>query len=159
LLSHLEATSEHIESGGRRAVHAIHAGRSSGVGPLNPANPVYPAPGRQSFVNTYVPMRYPSASFAINSLFQDAAEIGDVGAFADPMSEEMDGVFRDGLVDVNRQLWGTSNGVIATCDTTNNSDTVTLLNPTLTQLNQLGRFEAADNGMVIDIGTVADPDT
>jgi hypothetical protein len=66
----------------------------------------------------------------------------------------MQGIRRDAMKDVNRQLWGTSNGVIAQCGTTSSSTTVVLAASTgSTALRNL----FFDGGMVIDIGTVADP--
>jgi hypothetical protein len=68
----------------------------------------------------------------------------------------MEGIKKDAMKDVNRQLWGTSNGVIAQCGTTTTSATVVLASTTgSTALRQL----FFDGGMVVDIGTVASPTT
>ena len=62
----------------------------------------------------------------------------------------MTGAKNDAARDYNRQCWGTSNGVIATCGTTSSSATVTLLGATAAQLRQL-------SGKRVDIGTIANP--
>jgi hypothetical protein len=53
---------------------------------------------------------------------------------------------------VNRQLWGTSNGVIATCTVSTTGQTTVLL-ATATTAVQMRQLEV---GMLVDIGTVAE---
>jgi hypothetical protein len=82
--------------------------------------------------------------------------VTDRGAFIDALDAEMEGIKKDAMKDVNRQLWGTSNGVIAQCGTTTAATTVVLASTTgSTALRQL----FFDGGMVVDIGTVASPST
>jgi hypothetical protein len=82
--------------------------------------------------------------------------VTDRGAFVDALDAEMSGIRRDAMKDVNRQLWGTSNGVIAQCGTTSSSTTVVLASSTGTTALRNLFF---DGGMVVDIGTVASPTT
>jgi hypothetical protein len=78
----------------------------------------------------------------------------DRGAFERAVTSEMDGMRDDSGRDYNRQEWGTSDGVIAQCGTTTAA--------TLVVLNALTPEQIMVNfaeGMVVDIGTIASPQT
>lgn len=136
---------------GKRAYHALHVTRSSGVGNRAEAGTL-PTASNQGYTNAYVPMRFAYGRIQINGPTIKAMQTSK-GAFLKAVDSEMQGITNDLKRDLNRQIWGTSDGVIATCGTTTTSTTVVLLNATATQVRQLW----ADGGMVIDIGTVASP--
>lgn len=152
LISQVETRKDTVQ--GRIARHAIHLGRSSGVGARG-ENGTLPTAGNQAYATVPVPVRYVYGRIQLSGPTIRQA-VTDRGAFVDALDAEMMGIRQDAMKDVNRQLWGTSNGVIAQCGTTTASTTVQLATTTgSTALRQL----YFDGGMVVDIGTVASPTT
>lgn len=137
---------------GRRAVHAIHTGRNSGVGNRGTGGTL-PTAGNQSYKQVKIPVRRVYGAVKIERSLIKAMN-SNKGAFVRGLESELDGVKKDVTRDVNRQYWGTSDGVIAACGTTSSSTTVQLATTTTeTQILQL----YADGGMYVDLGTVASP--
>jgi hypothetical protein len=152
ILSQVETRKDTVQ--GRIARHAVHLGRSSGVG-ARAENASLPTAGNQGFATVPVPVRYIYGRIQLSGPTIKQA-VTDRGAFIDALDAEMEGIKKDAMKDVNRQLWGTSNGVIAQCGTTSSATTVVLASTTgATALRQL----FFDGGMVVDIGTVAAPTT
>jgi hypothetical protein len=150
LISQVETRKDTVQ--GRIARHAIHLGRSSGVGARG-ENGTLPTAGNQAYATVPVPVRYVYGRIQLSGPTIRQA-VTDRGAFVDALDAEMMGIRQDAMKDVNRQLWGTSNGVIAQCGTTTSATTVVLASTTgTTALRQL----YFDGGMVVDIGTVASP--
>jgi len=152
ILSQVETRKDTVQ--GRIARHAVHLGRSSGVG-ARAESGTLPTAANQSYATVPVPVRYVYGRIQLSGPTIKQA-VTDRGAFIDALDAEMEGIKKDAMKDVNRQLWGTSNGVIAQCGTTSSSTTVVLASSTgTTALRQL----FFDGGMVVDIGTVASPAT
>jgi len=152
LTSQLETRKDTVV--GRIARHAIHLGRSSGVG-ARAEGGTLPTASNQAYATVPVPVRYVYGRIQLSGPTIRQA-VTDRGAFIDALDAEMQGIRADAMKDVNRQLWGSSNGVIATCGTTTSSTTVVLASTTgSAALRQLFN----DGGMVVDIGTVATPTT
>jgi len=152
ILSQVETRKDTVQ--GRIARHAVHLGRSSGVG-ARAESGTLPTAANQSYATVPVPVRYVYGRIQLSGPTIKQA-VTDRGAFIDALDAEMEGIKKDAMKDVNRQLWGTSNGVIAQCGTTSSSTTVVLASSTgTTALRQL----FFDGGMVVDIGTVASPTT
>lgn len=126
LLSQVETRTDTVQ--GRIARHAVHLGRSSGVG-ARAENGTLPTAGNQSYATVPVPVRYVYGRIQLSGPTIRQA-VSDRGAFIDALDAEMEGIKRDAMKDVNRQLWGTSNGVIAQFGTTSSSTTVVLATST-----------------------------
>lgn len=148
-LMQIERTSRNVE--GRRVVLSLHVTRNSGIG-ARAENGTLPTAGNQGYAEERQTLRYNYGRIQISGPTIRAMK-SDKGSFIRAVSSETQGVTRDLKRDVNRQAWGTSDGVIATCGTTTTSNDVVLLTPTAVELRQL------EVGMVIDIGTVAAPTT
>ena len=152
LISQVETRKDTVV--GRIARHAIHLGRSSGVG-ARAEGGTLPTASSQAYATVPVPVRYVYGRIQLSGPTIRQA-VTDRGAFIDALDAEMQGIRNDAMKDVNRQLWGTSNGVIAQCGTTTSATTVVLASTTgSAALRQLFN----DGGMVVDIGTVASPST
>lgn len=134
---------------GRRAVLSLHVTRNSGVG-SRAENGTLPTAGNQGYTEERVPVYNHYGRIQLSGPVMKAMK-SDRGSFVRALESEMTGLKRDVARDYNRQRFGTSNGVIATCGTTSSSTTVTLLSASAAQLRQL------EIGMVVDIGTVASP--
>jgi hypothetical protein len=135
---------------GKIARHAIHTGRSGGIG-ARAENDTLPTADQQRFATVPVPVRWNTGRIQLTVQLMKMAT-GEPGAFADAMDAEMSGIRNDACRDVNRQAWGTANGVIATCGTTTAATTVVLASTT--PVAAMRHFYI---GGRVDIGTVASP--
>jgi len=149
LLSQVEQNSEDVE--GRRAVLSINTNRNHGVG-ARAENGALPTAGNQGYSEERVVLKYNYGSIQISG--PTIRSMGsDRGSFTRAVESETQGVVRDLKNDVNRQLFGTSNGVIATCGVTSAATLVVLA--ATTPASAMRQFLI---GMTVDIGTVADTD-
>lgn len=135
---------------GRRAVLALHTGENSGVG-ARPENGTLPAAGQQGYTEERVPVKYNYGRIQISGPTIKAMA-SDKGAYLRAVDSETKGLVKNLRSDVNRQVWGTSDGVIA-ATAANTAVTVVALAASTTEV-QMRQFRV---NMVIDIGTVATP--
>jgi hypothetical protein len=147
-LSQIEASSIDVE--GRRAVLSVHVQRSSGVGSRLEGGTL-PTAGNQTHAEERVGLKYHYGRIQINGPVIRAMK-SDRGSFTRAVDNETKRITADLKRDVNRQLWGTSNGVIATAAVSTTGQT-TLLLATTTSAVQMRQFEV---GMLVDVGTVAE---
>ena len=147
LLAQVKTVTDSIT--GRRATHSIHTGRSGAIGAAI-EGAATPTADQQRYATVQIPVRTQRARIQLTVQLIEQAK-GDPGAFLDALDAEMK-ITNDVMRDVNRQLWGTSNGVIAQCGVTGASTTVVLATTVTTQ--QLRHLYV---GRQIDIGTVANP--
>lgn len=146
----IEKRKDRIE--GKRAVLSLHVSRNSGHG-ARAENGTLPTAGSQGYAEERVPVYYQYGRITVSGP-TIAAMKSDKGSFTRAVESESKGVVNDVKRDVNRQRFGTSNGVVATCGTTSTSATIVLAATTsAAQLRQLAV------GEVVDIGTVAAPTT
>lgn len=149
ILAQVEKNTKDIE--GRRAVLALHIARSSGVG-ARAEGGTLPTAGNQGYAEERVPVRYVYGRLQVSGPVI-AAMKSDAGSFVRAVDSEMKGLTNDLKRDVNRQLWGTTDGIIASAGTTGNSTTLQLASTTSNaQIRQI-----VDAG-TIDLGTTADSD-
>src|SRR5436190_6181812 len=146
LLSQIEQTSEDIE--GRRAVLAVNTGRNGGIG-ARAEGGVLPAAGQQGYAEERIWLKYNYGRIQLTGPVIRSMG-SDKGSFTRALQSETEGVTRDLRKDVNRQLFGTSDGVIAQA-ASNAAGVITLTNATPVQLRQL------NVGSFVDTGTVASP--
>lgn len=145
----IEGSTDNVE--GQEVVLSLHVSRNSGVGARKEGDNL-PTAGKQGYVKMRVPMRTAFTGRG-NVTIQALKGVKGGSAIAGvPGVTEMKGLVTDAGMDLNRQIWGTSNGVIAVCGTTSAATTVQLAAATTaTEMRHLWV------GRVIDIGTVASP--
>lgn len=149
LLTYVEKNSKDID--GRRAVLSLHVARNAGIG-ARAEGGALPSAGNQGFAEERVPLKYNYGVGAITGPLLRSADSGNSAAFERALDGETRRIVNDLKRDVNRQIWGTSDGVIARCGATTNSVTVNLhANTTDVQFRQI------EVPMFVDIGTVANP--
>lgn len=148
LLNQVQRGSEHVE--GAEWVLSLHLRRNSGVGARSETG-TSPTAGKQLHVQARDTTKEIRGRIEITGKVIKAMA-SNKGSFVRAIDSEMKGVTNDAYRDMNRQLAGTGNGVIATCDDTSSSTTVELL--TTTPKSAMRQLEV---GMLIDIGTVASP--
>lgn len=135
---------------GRRAVIPCHMTRNTGVGSRLEGE-VLPQAGNQGTTVQYVQTKGHYGRMRLSR--QVISQMGsDKGSFVRAVDFETQGLKADCARDYNRQLWGTSDGKIATCGTTSGSTTVQLATSTPEQV-----LVSIAEGMRIDIGTVSNP--
>ena len=149
-LAQIEKSTDTVD--GQRAIHNVHLRRTSGIGGMSETGNL-PTAGNQGYRKLYVPLRMLAGRVEISLATMRLLTAGDA-SFVDHVDAEIQGNKNDLMFDIARQVWGTSNGVIATCGTTSSSTTVQLIAGTsAVQMRHLW----FDGGMVVDIGTVASP--
>lgn len=150
-----EKDTDSIDVTGRRALIAAHVLRNAGIGSRLEAGQL-PAPQAQGYADEYVNLRYHYGSIQVTGQ-TIRAMASNATSYIRAVKGEMDGVTNDLRRDFGRQIFGTSDGVIAKTGTTTASATVQLANaayPNGTSQVQVRQFEV---GMFVDIGTVANP--
>src|SRR5579871_1212086 len=140
-LAFFEKNSEDIV--GRRAVLALHLQRNSGVGSRLEGGTL-PSAGNQGYFDEYVTLKYHYARIQVTGPTIKAMA-SDKGSFVRAIRSEMDGATNDLRRNLNRQCFGTSNGVVATCGTTTASTTVQLA--ATTSIQQMRQLEV---GLIVD---------
>lgn len=147
LLNQIEKNTEDVE--GKEAKLSLHVSRNSGVGARLEGGTL-PTAGNQGYVKETVPLRTQTGRFQITVQAIEAMR-SNRGAFERAVESEMKRLVNDEKRNVNRQLFGTSDGVIASATTSTTTTTINLASTTTAvQLRQL------EVGMMIDIGTVAE---
>jgi hypothetical protein len=145
MLSIVQTNSEDIE--GRRAVLSIRTARNSGVGSRTEMGTL-PVAGNQGYSEERVPLKYHYGRILISGPVMRSTS-SDRGSFTRALTSETEGVTNDLKNDINRQIFGTSDGKIATLTAAASSTTVTVLAPANpTTMRQL------QPGMSVDIGAV-----
>ena len=137
---------------GSEAVLSLHTSRSAGIG-ARLEDEASPTAARQGYVKARVPLRTNEGRIEITVQSMRAMR-SSKSAQETPFVSESKRIVLDLRRDVNRQVYGTSNGVIATAGVTT-AATVVVLDATTT-LTQMRQF---DVGMLVDIGTLAAPTT
>lgn len=146
LLEHIETTDRNVE--GRRVVLSLHVSRNSGVG-ARKASDGLPTAGAQGYAEERVTTKRNYGRIQIDGELIRTMK-SDRGSFTRAVDSESQEVVNDLKRDYNRQLWGTSDGVIASCGTTTAAVLVVL--NAATPLSAMNFFEV---GMKIDIGTTS----
>lgn len=130
---------------GRRAIIPCVMTRNTGVG-SRLENETLPAAGAQGTVTQIVPLRSHYGRIRLSRQVISRMN-SDRGAFLRATALEMDGLKSDAARDYNRQLWGTSDGILATCSTTTAATTVVLATTTPEQV-----LVNLAEGIKVDIG-------
>jgi len=135
---------------GRRAVLSLHIGRSSGVG-ARAETGTLPTAGYQRTAEERITVFQQTGRIQL-SVQVIKAMASDRGSFTRAVGFETRGIVNDAKFDVGRQIFGTSDGVIAECTSeTGNTITLTAAQATATVMRQ---FYV---NMTVDLGTVANP--
>lgn len=107
---------------GKNFTMALHTGRNESVA-ARAENATLPTAGAQAYNNCIVPMKYLYGTIELTGQTLKAAKVSE-GAYIQALDSEMKGLMRDIKISLNRQVWGDGTGIVATCGTTNDSNTV-----------------------------------
>lgn len=148
ILTYVEKNTKDLE--GRRAVLSLHVTRNSGIGSRAEGGTL-PTAGAQGYAEERVSLKYHYGRGQITGPLMRAADT-DRASFERALDAETGKIVNDLKRDLNRQVWGTSDGIIAEAGHTTNSTEINLRS-TATDV----QFRQLEVGMVIDIGSVASP--
>jgi hypothetical protein len=136
----LEQTSEGVTSevGGKYVVFPIHVKRNHGIGARQEMEQL-PTAQNQGYAQARVSLAYLYGSLRLSGQTMELAKT-NYQAFASVLDQEVSGVQDDLAKDMNRQVFGTSVGILVTSSAVYAANTITSLNT-----------QYAEVGMVIDI--------
>lgn len=136
----LEQTSEGVASevGGKYVVFPIHVKRNHGIGARQEMEQL-PTAQNQGYASARVSLAYLYGSLRLSGQSMELAKT-NYQAFASVLDQEVDGIQDDLAKDMNRQVFGTSVGVLMTSTAAYAANTITTTN---TQYMEVG--------MVVDI--------
>ena len=155
ILTYVEKNTK--DTDGRRAVLSLHVTRNSGVGNRAEGGTL-PTAGNQGFAEERVPLLSIYGRGQLTGQLLRSAD-SNSAAFERALDGENKRIVNDVKRDVNRQVWGTSDGVIAQSALTTSSLQVFLASSAsgATTAASDVQFRQLEVGMLVDIGTVAAP--
>lgn len=133
----IEQTSEGVTSevGGKYVVFPIHVKRNHGIGARLEMETL-PVAQNQGYARAQVGLSYQYGAIRISGPTMELAQ-SNFQAWASVMDEEVNGVQRDLAKDFNRQVYGTSVGVLATVTGANTTVTVPSTNTQYLEVGML----------------------
>lgn len=143
-LKRIEQSSDGVESqvGGKYVTFPLHTRRNQGIGARNEMEQL-PIPGQQAYAAARISLRYLYGAARLSGQTMELVE-KNYQAFASALDQEMTGLKNDLRKDLNRQVYGTGSGAVATALTAGTGNT---FNAASAQWAQLG--------MQVDIVTAA----
>lgn len=149
-LQRLEPRSQEIY--GNQAVVPLHKNRSGGIGSRNETGALPPA-GSQGYAKAVFDLKQHYGRVKVTGLAM-AKTAAESGAFLQALKGELDGIRNDLKRDIARQTYSDGTAAIATTGTTTASATITLDASAGAEPLRKGQVYI---GMVIDVGTLANP--
>jgi hypothetical protein len=111
VLDQIERDADHIDHTGRRAVIPLHKNRNRGRKSISDGGTL-PSAGAQVYLDAIVPLRYHTYGIELTDQVIEASKTNE-GAFISAIEVESKGVAVDMRKDMNRQVFGLGNGVLA----------------------------------------------
>lgn len=142
----IETNSDNVE--GEEAVLSLHVRRNAGVGARKDGGALPPA-GNQKYVKQRVPIRQNYAQIQISGPAMRSMK-SDRGSFVRALNSETKGAMTDLRKDVNRQLFGTSDGVLVAVGAGSTTTVITFA-ATATDVQK----RHIEVGSLVDIGTAS----
>src|SRR5450631_1717970 len=112
LLDQIERDADHIDHTGRRAVVPLHKNRNRGRASIADGGNL-PAAGFQQYLDAIIPLRYHVGAIELTDQAIEATRTNE-GAFVSLLESETKGVAVDMRKDINRQCFGTGDGLLGT---------------------------------------------
>lgn len=113
MIDQIERTSEFTQDHtGRRAIVPVHKARNRGRGSRGDGG-VLPTAGYQQWADAIIPLTRHYQGIEITDASRRATE-SNAGAFVSLLDAEVKGAAKDMRKDVNRQIWGPGDGLLAT---------------------------------------------
>lgn len=134
-LKRIEQSGEGVEDqvGGKYVTFPLHTRRNQGIGARNEMEQL-PTPGQQMYAAARISLRYLYGSARLSGQTMKLAD-KNYQAFASALDGEMTGLKNDLRKDLNRQVYGTGSGAVATAGAAGTGNT---FNAATAQWAQLG---------------------
>ncbi len=116
LLDQIERDSDHVNFTGRKFVQPVHTGRNRGRGARGDGGTL-PVAGTQTYQDAEFKVTYQYQGIELSDPAIEQSKSNE-GAFVNLLKEEMKGAANDLRKDVNRQAYGTGDGLLATVKAT-----------------------------------------
>lgn len=136
LLDEIQRDADKIDFTGRRAIVPLHKNRNRGRASTADGGTL-PQAGKQEYTDAIVHMRYNYAGIELSDAAIKATKQSE-GAFISLLQAESEGVAKDMRKEIQRQAFGTGDGLLATCGTTTASEVVVLENSFSVQYIHVG---------------------
>jgi hypothetical protein len=111
LLDQIDRDTEHVDFTGRRAIIPLHRNRNRGRASIGDGGTL-PGAGVQDWIDATVSIRYHASAIELSDQAIQQSK-GNEGAFVSLLEAETKGVATDLKKDINRQVYGTGNGILA----------------------------------------------
>lgn len=134
LLDQIERDADHVDALGRRFIVPVHTGRNRGRGGRGDGGTL-PTAGTQSWADAIINVTYQYAAIEVTDGAVKASQ-GNAGAFVNILDAETKGATNDLRKDINRQLFGTGDGLLGSVTVT--ATTVTTITLDSIQYVQVG---------------------
>lgn len=122
---------------GRRLIFPVHSSRNRGRGALTDGGTL-PSAGRQGTLDGIVSIKYFSQGIELTDMVIRQSRTNE-GAFTKALTMEIEGATTDLRKDINRMAYGTGDGLLASCTSTQSATTI-----------------AIDSGQYIAVGDTVD---
>jgi hypothetical protein len=116
LLDQIERDSDHVDALGRRFIVPVHTGRNRGRGARGDGGTL-PTAGTQSWADAIINVTYQYAAIEVTDGAVKASQ-GNAGAFVNILDAETKGATNDLRKDINRQVFGTGDGLLGSVTVT-----------------------------------------
>lgn len=117
MIDQIERSTEFtLDHQGRQAIVPVHKSRNRGRGSRGDGG-VLPVAGTQKWENAIIPIARHYQGIELTDASIKATRSNE-GAFVELLDAEIKGATADLKKDINRQVWGSSNGLLATCVST-----------------------------------------
>jgi hypothetical protein len=111
LLDQIERDSDSIDHTGRRAVWPVHKSNNRGRVSFTDGGQL-PTAGRQDWMDAIIPIKYHAYGISVSDAAIEGSKRNE-GAFINILQAETQGVAKDMRKDINRQLYGSGDGLLA----------------------------------------------
>jgi hypothetical protein len=112
MLDQIERDSDHIDHTGRRAITAVHSGRNRGRGSRGDAGTL-PTAGLEVWQDAIIPIKYKYGAIELSDGAIEASK-SNAGAFVSLLEAETKAMSVNMKKDMNREIFGTGDGKLAT---------------------------------------------
>lgn len=116
LLDQIERDSDHVDLTGRRAIAPVHTGRNRGRGGRGDGGTL-PTAGTQTWADAIINITYQYAGIELTDGSIKASQ-NNAGAFVNLLDAETKGATNDLRKDMNRQVFGTGDGLLGSVTVT-----------------------------------------
>lgn len=116
MIDQIERDSDSIDFTGRRAIVPVTKSRNRGRGSRGDAGTL-PTAGNQAELDAIIPMRYHYQAIELSHALITQTR-SNQGAFVNKLDQEVKGAAKDMRKDINRQVYGSGGGLLATLSST-----------------------------------------